>query len=58
MRIHVNSCAATIHRTNVHRARWWETEHQKSRKFGNLQILIKVALSIGSHIGCNIWQPS
>ena len=30
----------------------------KLGNFENLKIVIKVAGSIGSHIGCSIWQPS
>ena len=30
----------------------------KLRNFGNLQIAIKLAGSIGSHIGSSLWQPS
>ena len=35
-----------------------ELNIEKLGNFGNLQITIKVAGSIGSHIGSSTWQPS
>ena len=59
--IHVNHVQLLYTVINVHhkmQSGGTELNIGKLGKFGNLQIAMKVAGSIGSHIGSSIWQPS